>query len=428
MQGDFGAIFRPENMTITWKCCKCDEPASIYDVDWSEVFCYDCSQRIHQKNDEDHSLEPILRPEEQGVRIITPLMDELVSGALFAYLYWRVHVPTDYMTATKYCPWMEAVRPVLAHADPGALQLLQAPLHEACGVEDAFWRFFGDAWVRTIVTGTDTPLILLTSAVSVLCSDIALIYIMVPLISVLFTALMWPLHVVERQLPRVESLLRAEAVVRFMNLTDIVEGVPPVTGVRPSVASSAWDFVTYRAGRFFRLPLYYYGCLSERLQTVANILMFGTLAFRITCMIFGLKGVLLLLIASAALAALYGQLDGLVPEKKYKQAGVYSSLVFILVFSKIPSLYRTHRRWFCEQPPATTPASLLWRAAGRPELCFGSHSQISDQVFWFLSQRLTYIGRREFSLLFGVATGTILVLLAALPVVWKYLVQKPKCD
>lgn len=420
--------FEEENMKISWDCCKCDDtPGTIFCVDCESIFCVECSARIHQKKDEDHSLEVILDEGQQGVRIISPVVDEIICVLLVSFVWYRANIPPDYMSGTKYCPWLDFVRGAISRTDAGAAQLMQAPLHEACGVEDAFWRFFGDAWVRTVVTGTDTPLILMTSALSVMCSDIAVIYIMVPVISAFAATLLWGLHKVERCLPRCGVLLKIEAFARLCNLTDIVEEVPPVTAVRSTVAPSAWDFASYRIGRVLRIPAYYYNCLSERLESFAKCCMFGTLALRLVCVFFGIRVLGLLILVVLLLLAQYGKLREAVPEKKIAQAMIYCCSVALLALSSLPTMYHTHKAWFCEDTKLSATAAIFWRAGGGARQCHRPQLEVSNEAFWYVSKGILNIDRHEFTILFGACLALVVGTLFALPPIWHHFVKPKDC-
>jgi len=365
----------------------------MFCVDCGDVFCNDCCSRIHQENDSEHSTEPIVQA--QGVHVLTPIIDELMLCVGIFLVANCVSIPRNYL-ASRYCPFLDAGRGFIARMDAGAAHLMQNQLHEACGLEDSFLRFFGDAWVRSIVTGTDSMLVLLSSGFSVLFSDIAVLYIMIPLFSLIYALFFWFLHWLEGLIPQFRSLLFVEKVLQFGNVVDLVQEIPPLTLPRSKAAKGPWDWLTYYCVRWTRTPAYYYEQVSSRLQSCVQWSIFCTLAIRVACIFFGVHALVPFALGIVAAIAANWQLR----EKLFVKA--HRPLVLLALFTltllvTVPKAYKKHRQWFGH---------------------LHSNQELSDKLLWHVTKGVFYIGREEVTnFLFTIFSLTTLVLVFT-PVAW----------
>jgi len=177
--------------------------------------------------------------------------------------------------------------------DSGAVQLTQTMFHETCGVENDFWKFFGDAWLRSVVIGNDSMVLLLTSMYSVVLSDIAVVYIMIPCMAAIYALAFSLFHWVEGLLPRGHLLKELEVYSKFLNAVDLVEDKPALTRPRTSHAQDLWDSFAYMARRHSRVPRFYFDRISNTLQTVLQCSIVSVIFVRIACIFFGVWGLLL---------------------------------------------------------------------------------------------------------------------------------------
>jgi hypothetical protein len=225
----------------------------------------------------------------QGVHIITPLADEFILILALWCASCLISFPQDYFADSKYCPYMDWFRAGIARVDTGAVHLMRNSLHEACLLENSFWRFYGDVWLRSIVTGTDSMVVLLASAFPVLCSDIAVVYIMIPLISCVYAVFFWFLHWFESRLPRTNCLRFLEMASQFINVVDLIEHLPPVTKSRSRVATHPLEWCLYFVRRLLRVPRYFYAHISSKLQACLFWSIAISLLIRLACIVFGVR-------------------------------------------------------------------------------------------------------------------------------------------
>ena len=70
-------------------CSKCDAQPNIFCVDCGANFCEACSCRAHHPGTfaELHSLEKITKEEKQNVKIITPLVEEILCASMRCFTY-----------------------------------------------------------------------------------------------------------------------------------------------------------------------------------------------------------------------------------------------------------------------------------------------------------------------------------------------------
>lgn len=373
-----------------------------YCMDCRGVFCRQCSDRVHQANDADHSVQEIAGRGRQGVHIFTPLADELILIIVFCYAASRTSFPPDYFAGSKYCPFLERIRGRIAGMDAGAVHLMHSTLHEACGIEDSFWRFYGDAWARSIVTGSDSAVVLLTSAFSLLFSDVAVVYIMIPLISCAYALLFWFLHWLESLLPRMLSLTAVEGTLGLLNVIDLVDDQPPVTLARKRAATDPVDWLTYPIRRTLRVPRYFYERISSKLEALVYWSSGFTLIIRVACVLFGPQALVPLFLLTSLLAVVYGRHCRCWPMNGLRQF-VFLVLVMLVMGGFAARAYKKHLVLF---------ASVSQRQA------------LSEHLFWHVVKGVLYIGREEAAKLLGALTGVAATILLALPLVWS-LAKRP---
>jgi len=285
-------------------CCKCEsDEVIVYCLDCEDVYCQACTERIHQECDADHSIEPIVYCEKKGVRILTLVFDEVLLCIIGYLICTRTRIEETYFQVNTMCPFVTQCRRAIAFMDAGASALLQSSTFEACSIEHSFWRFYTDTWVRSIVTSTDSVLVLLANAFHVVFSDVVLVTVMIPVLSLMYALLFWILHSIEASLPKMPSLLWLERWARIINIVDFVEYSPPVTLPRTRESTDLWDWLTYTVLRITRVPRYYYGRISDGLEALLLWSVVAVLTVRLSCIIFGTPA--LIVVAILAMAGIF---------------------------------------------------------------------------------------------------------------------------
>jgi len=135
--------------------------------------------------------------------------------------------------------------------------------------------------------------LLLTSVFSVILSDIAVVYLMIPSIAVVYAVIFSLIHWAEGLLPRFDFLQELEDCSNLVNILDLVEDTPPVTRPRREGAQDIWDLVTYPARRHARVPRFYFDRISDKLQTILQWSIASVVMIRLTCIFFNLQALLL---------------------------------------------------------------------------------------------------------------------------------------
>ena len=130
-------------------CERCEgNEAEIYCVDCEAYFCKACSGRWHHPgtSNELHSLEQLVK-DEKGLKILTPLLDELLIGLVFYSLLRQLvnYVDEDYLWRSDICPGIHLLQRGLAWLDTVLFYYFKNTLMTSCSYEDSFWKLLLDA-------------------------------------------------------------------------------------------------------------------------------------------------------------------------------------------------------------------------------------------------------------------------------------------
>eukprot|EP00913_Durusdinium_trenchii_P031619 g29609.t1 len=107
-------------------------------------------------------------------------------------------------------------------------------------LQDSFYKFFLDGWVRGVVTASDDTLLVLTSAGPAYIMTTVLSIFLVPVVAACYGALMGVAHAIDSHLPQSQGLADAEEWLQRFDLCSIFGGqctAPPLTEprLRPSL-------------------------------------------------------------------------------------------------------------------------------------------------------------------------------------------------
>lgn len=196
-------------------CDKCGDnagmEADVYCVDCEAYLCHACCGRWHHPGgcNELHSLEQIVKDEGKGLRILTPLLDELLIG-FAAYMLisgLNDYVDKDYLRRSDICPAIRWFQDWLAWTDTLLFYHFKDVLMTSCSNEDNFWKLLLDGWVRTVVTDSDSLLLLLRTLPNALLIHYLARTFIVPPFALVYAVLLVLLRTLEAQLPRNPPLL-----------------------------------------------------------------------------------------------------------------------------------------------------------------------------------------------------------------------------
>ena len=120
------AVFEAEEAGYegVW-CDKCGDnaglEADLYCIDCEAAFCWGCSGRWHHPGgcNELHSLEVIVKGEGKGVRIVTPLLDEMLICVAAYHIFEGLKdcINSQYLFRSDICPVVRKQQEWLAWAD-----------------------------------------------------------------------------------------------------------------------------------------------------------------------------------------------------------------------------------------------------------------------------------------------------------------------
>mmetsp|Transcript_26455 Transcript_26455/g.63116 ORF Transcript_26455/g.63116 Transcript_26455/m.63116 type:complete len:490 (-) Transcript_26455:119-1588(-) len=308
------ASWLPWNLAVRAKdakCGNCKVTAEVYCVDCKKVMCKFCTTLLHHPDtkNEQHSLEDIVKENEDGVmpevKIISPILLDLILVAAGMFFYFSsAGISPEYFSGASYCPGLARVRYWTARFDANVFFYFKNELAQYCDWEDSYWRFFMDTWIRSVLTNTDSWILLFASFLKAATFEEFLRIIITPVVAAVYATLAYIVRSIEFWLHKIlyerlegsthtvtKLLQRLSRVVQFIRVSsklgiDSVELAPP-THRRKRPASDIAEYFVYAWRRRFRLLDYY----RAQARAVCNLLLKGSLlaatALRIFCILFG---------------------------------------------------------------------------------------------------------------------------------------------
>jgi len=143
-------IVNGERSEVTTFCVQC-----------KKVLCHRCVGRLHvpESGKTMHSLEE-LDMQHQDVQILTTFLLNFVIFVWAAFSLYGSELGNNLFMGTGICPALGQGRQWLARFDANIFYYFKASLALYCDIEDSFWRFLIDGWVRGVVTSSDSLLLL----------------------------------------------------------------------------------------------------------------------------------------------------------------------------------------------------------------------------------------------------------------------------
>eukprot|EP00659_Diplonema_papillatum_P006999 gene6999-10793_t len=139
-----------------------------------------------------HSLRNVLKvldksclaPKNQQACLLgTPFVPYIVVIGLCWWVYSVVTIDAKYYENVR-CPVVERLS-ALTKQDPVLFYYFKSSLARTCDSEDSLWRYFTDAWVKTVVTESDSWYLLLIQFQSVFVGT-AVVFVAAPIFSLIF--------------------------------------------------------------------------------------------------------------------------------------------------------------------------------------------------------------------------------------------------
>jgi len=286
-------------------CPNCAEKAETYCADCKKPFCRFCATLMHHPSTkgEKHSLEEIASY--QGVKIITPILLDLMLIAAGAFLMSGPGITAEYFNGNSHCPALSRGRRWLAQKDANVFFYYKASLSKFCDWEDSYWRFFMDAWVRGILTNTDNWFLLLSEFLRAFVFEEFIRLIITPVMAMAYALLAVVCRLVEwkvfktiyedlegeqhratRVFKRVESVIKRLSFAQGLAIT-AKKKPPPPTLFRKRPMTDYIELFRYMCDRQTRLFTFY----KAQAQTACRFVLQGSVkvaaAIRVLCILLG---------------------------------------------------------------------------------------------------------------------------------------------
>lgn len=281
-----------------WRCKFCSKEGSWWCVECKKKHCAQCAYNQHAPKTiaNIHSLEKMKTPEETGgLHIITPILPDLMFLAFFYYLLFHVELMgPDYLTTQITCPVVSKVRGFTASVDANLFYYYKQSFFAWCDVEDSFFRFISDTWVRGIVMQKDNTLLVFQTLPAALLVNAGLRYTLVPIASIFYAILASLIYAVESRIDvdRTEDpkpfLVQLEEFFQTWN-GSVFFGVgtrsdlPPPTHRRTRDALDPLEELWYIRDRRFRVLRYYRESTRMALMNLTWQTLMATLCVRLSC-------------------------------------------------------------------------------------------------------------------------------------------------
>lgn len=285
-------------------CTNKKEPAKVYCVDCKKPLCKFCVALLHHPatKAEKHSIEEL--DDDQALEILTPiLLDLLVLGGV-VFLMSGSSITPEYFLGTSYCPGMTRARSAFVKYDPNLFFYFKADIAKYCDLEDSYWRFFMDTWIRGVLTETDTWLLICSELVKALVFEELVRIVISHVIPWFFAPVATTVRFVEVQIQRftydhegrkhtlTHFLEKTAKVVEKISLAPKLQldsgvAVVPRTLIRRRPSEDWLENLTYRWNRLTRSTNLY----SAEAHRACTFVLRGTLVFavvvRVACMFMG---------------------------------------------------------------------------------------------------------------------------------------------
>lgn len=211
----------------------------------------------------------------------------------------------EYFNGDSYCPALSRGRRWLAQLDANLFFYYKAHLATYCDWEDSYWRFFVDAWVRGILTTTDSWLLLFSEGVRALIFEeffrvlltpcIALAY---ALVAALFVLIEWEIfkviyedcegdeHRATKLLTQVETAVKRVSFASKVVIRD-KKRPPPLTLYRKRPSEDWLEMCRYWYDRQTRTVSYHRAQAQSACRFVLRGTLWAAFIIRVVCLLFG---------------------------------------------------------------------------------------------------------------------------------------------
>lgn len=287
-------------------CKNCPQKGKFWCVDCSKRFCPQCTLHVHAPGTslEQHSIEELTDSwKREGVHLISPILPEIMCGLSLLVIFNYVSMfSEDYLSRADMCPVISFGRQFVASLDPHLFYWYKASFNTWCNAEDSFWKLLTDAWVRGIVTETDSTLLVLMNLPQALLFEVVVVLVMVPVLATLYALLVNVIWVIEMSIPQTEFLQKIEAITNFFDVTtndwfgsacsalDDIDRKAPDTKPRRRESTDFMDAIMYWKARKMKYFNYFYTTTASSMRYFAWQVTMTVVCFRLACVWFSLGG------------------------------------------------------------------------------------------------------------------------------------------
>ncbi|CAE7843253.1 Nef-associated protein 1 [Symbiodinium microadriaticum] len=292
-------------------CSNCKKDAEVYCVDCKRELCKFCATLLHHPDTkfEKHSLEDMVKPEDgvmPEVKIISPILLDLVLFFSACFLFSGAGINAEYFSGTSYCPGLSRLRGWLVWMDANVFFYWKNELAQYCDWEDSYWRFFMDAWIRSVLTNTDSWILLIGSFIKALTFEEFMRIIITPVAAHVYAVLAYIVRSVEFWLHKIlyerlegsdhtitkilQVLSRMVQQIKFaqkLGIADTSVKLAPPTHRRKRPAEDWGEYLVYMWGRRFRLLEFHKAQAHSACGALLKYSLYAALFLRIFCIIFG---------------------------------------------------------------------------------------------------------------------------------------------
>jgi hypothetical protein len=236
----------------------------------------------------------------------------IIVAYIFYVIFFKMGLmlKSDYLTTQVICPAVNELRTFTAQVDANLFLHFKSSFSTWCDVEDTFFRFLFDLWVRSIVTNTDDLVLVFQTLPKALMYDVLLINAVVPVVSFLYASLLAIVYHLESYLPRPKKLEKGANgekqvqpfLLRLESLSDAINSwglqlvgsswdmtiFPPETKWRKRPDLDRLEGFFYWRSRITRWFSYYFKTCLDALNSVMWYIVISTGVARIVCIWFGL--------------------------------------------------------------------------------------------------------------------------------------------
>lgn len=273
-------------------CSNCVFTGETYCVECKKVYCKFCACMLHHPGmkTEKHSIEALVHSE-PGVKVLSPLLPDILTLSIFFVFFLMCgRVTDDQILGASYCPVIQRTRQTLVRWDPSIFYYWKGHFATFCDYEDSAWRLYIDAWFRAVVTRTDSLFLVLVAFVKAYVFEIFIEKLLAKVMGLMYGLLAVVVRNVEAKIPNKFHFL--EDISKFVSLAKYIKVAgkippPPPTFWRRRPIQNWMEGYRYAFDRHTRLFSFYQGHAASIAVTLFRGLLYGSLAIRLACILFG---------------------------------------------------------------------------------------------------------------------------------------------